>query len=403
MTTVVVFNSWDSTAHAMNGLDKDGDAIFCVTNEVLLKNTENTNAVICVQKPAPVSVITEDALVQSNKDSFGDDIGATTNKITSMVERQALFDEGSEEYRELDYRIKCGQMYQQNCIDKFKGIVSNPMPREWFDPIVNKVKEGDDEETIKRKKFNQRILADKKPYFMRYIYPRENYKYTSYLRKVDCKSRREFRMSLDDLLAMNHSDLTEEQVTFIEYYYKRFPLGMSGCTMNKICWLVEKEVGDHIVKMRFDNQRFDPVILKSEHTYSETDYRALAKLYEFFLVKSKQFVKTQKADYSNTDKEDVAIIRAAFIEEFKREAYTICNNKYELCNMLIDLCYSSNSSKQFCWDICGDVIIDNLLKKNDYVVNIPCRAEDGDINFGGETFRMHRVKLNETENLGDDI
>ena len=42
------------------------------------------------------------------------------------------------------------------------------------------------------------------------------------------------------------------------------------------------------------------------------------------------------------------------------------DNKYKLNNMIIDICYKNNSSKQFAWDICGDVILENLFKRNNY-------------------------------------
>lgn len=51
----------------------------------------------------------------SNDDSrFGNEIGSTTNKITSMYDVRAGFPVGSLEYEILSYRIKCGQLYQQN-------------------------------------------------------------------------------------------------------------------------------------------------------------------------------------------------------------------------------------------------------------------------------------------------
>jgi hypothetical protein len=390
MKTVMIFNSWDATAHAMNGLDKDGDAIFCIVDDTLLRNTENLNAIICVQKSAPTSSINRDSLIQSNKDSFGDDIGKTTNKITSMVERQSGFDESSREYIELDYRIMCGQMYQQNCIDRFKGIVSNPMPKAWFDPMECKIKDGDDDETILRKEFNQRILADKKPYFMRYVYSAENHKYTNYLKKTDCKCRREFKISLKELLELQSP--TEEQVKFIEFYHKRMPLGMNPCTMNKICWTIENAVKEHSLRMKYDKSDFDSSILKSEHDYTKKDYYALESLYNLYLVKSQTFIKNLKANNRHLEKEDIDIARLDFIKEFQCEATLICSNKYELCNILVDLCYSSNNSKQFCWDICGRTIIENLLMKNNYKVNVPIKCGGGDISFGGEKFKMFEVE-----------
>ena len=55
--------------------------------------------------------------MQSNINSFGNAVGEVTNKITSMFEIQARYPRDSREFRVLDYRIKCGQLYQQNQID----------------------------------------------------------------------------------------------------------------------------------------------------------------------------------------------------------------------------------------------------------------------------------------------
>lgn len=59
-------------------------------------------------------------MIQSNINSFGDDIGKITNRITSMFDVIAQYEKGSPEYEVLDYRIKCGQKYQQDAI-KFQS------------------------------------------------------------------------------------------------------------------------------------------------------------------------------------------------------------------------------------------------------------------------------------------
>lgn len=71
---------------------------------------------MCVQRNAKKVHVTEEDAIRSNIDSFGDDIGKTTNWITSMFDIQAQYEKGSREYEELNYRIKCGQLFQQNAI-----------------------------------------------------------------------------------------------------------------------------------------------------------------------------------------------------------------------------------------------------------------------------------------------
>jgi len=93
-----------------------GDTNMITDNPVLAKNTHNDPTIVCIQKSAEKIVPTEEDIIQANKLAFNDDIGFVTNRITSMIEVRAGFPKDSEEYRVIDYRIKCGQMFQQNTI-----------------------------------------------------------------------------------------------------------------------------------------------------------------------------------------------------------------------------------------------------------------------------------------------
>lgn len=83
-------------------------------NEVLVNKLVELPALMCAQRKAEKRISSEEDFIRSNIESFGNDIGRTTNWITSMFEVQSRFKENSEEYRVLNYRIKCGQLYQQN-------------------------------------------------------------------------------------------------------------------------------------------------------------------------------------------------------------------------------------------------------------------------------------------------
>lgn len=116
MTTCTLMNCWDTSTHALNGCDKDGDLLMITDNRVLVDNLERMPAIMCIQRKAQKKIVTEDDAVAANIASFGDDIGKTTNWITSMFEVRSHFDKDSEEYKTLDYRIKCGQLFQQNAM-----------------------------------------------------------------------------------------------------------------------------------------------------------------------------------------------------------------------------------------------------------------------------------------------
>ena len=78
--------------------------------------------------------------------------------------------------------------------DKAKGIVAKPMPRYWHDRhSVNQIEDPEE------KRFQLSIVADKKPYFMRIIYPALARQYNTYIKTANRNARREFGMSIEEL------------------------------------------------------------------------------------------------------------------------------------------------------------------------------------------------------------
>lgn len=79
-------------------------------NEVLVRNLRELPALMCAQRKAKKVIPTEEDFIRSNIESFGNEIGQTTNWVTSMYEVASHFPEGSKEYKELVYRIQSGQL-----------------------------------------------------------------------------------------------------------------------------------------------------------------------------------------------------------------------------------------------------------------------------------------------------
>ena len=90
--------------------------VMLTDNNVLVSRLQELPAIMCVQRKAQKKIVTEDDAVEANIGSFGDDIGKTTNWITSMFEVQSHFEKGSDEYNVLGYRIMSGQLFQQNAM-----------------------------------------------------------------------------------------------------------------------------------------------------------------------------------------------------------------------------------------------------------------------------------------------
>ena len=394
-TTGIILNSWDTTCDATNGSDKDGDMFFTTDNRIIVEHTLNSTTIECMQRKAEKIIPTEKDMVQANKLAFGDEIGTTTNRITAMIERQSVFEKDSEEYKILDYRIKCGQHFQQNSIDKAKGIIAKPMPKYWYDKSAcNKLPS----ETDEQKHFKElclRIVAENKPYFMKYVYPDLMAKYNKYLKDTNSKCIREFKMSMIDL--MNKPNKTIPEKDFIEYYKKLMPVGDNPCTINRIAWLFENTFKSYISEFS-KTKEFDYSILKSGVEYSKNDYQKIAKLKAEYDDSVKYY--QQLANKQRLDKDEVTVNRNMMLMKFKSKCEEICPNEKELCDIIVDLCYSSSKSKQFAWDICGEVIIDNLLDKNDHMINYPVLVKSGgDFEFGGEQFIMCYKKYEEDDEL----
>ncbi len=385
MTACTIFNSWDTAAHALNGMDKDGDLVLLTDNKVLVENYRPLPAIMCAQRNATKVEVTEELLIQSNIDSFGDDIGKTTNWITTMFDVQSQYEPDSEEYQVLDYRIKCGQLYQQNSIDKAKGIIAKPMPKDWYDRAANRITDDLSEEEVQRRLFNLRVLADKKPYFMRYIYPNLMSQYNTYIKNTDKKCVREFRQTIEELMAKSPDELTQAEAEFIDYYIQRMPVGMHPCVMNKICRRFEEEFDNYFLK-NISEEDFDYSIMKSGQEYTTTQYNAIAKLYEQYTKRLQEYMQFSKRE--RIDEDESATKRSLMVRDFKVECERACSNSAQLCDIILDLCYRRSGSKQFCWDICSEEIIENLLKNNDNTIYFPVQDEGGDIEFCGKRFTL---------------
>ena len=385
MKTCTVFNAWDTATAALNGMDFDGDLVMLTDNSVLVNKLEPLPTLMCAQRKASKTIPTEDDFVRSNIESFGNDIGQTTNWITSMFEVRSHYPKGSYEYDILSYRIRCGQLYQQNAIDKAKGIICKPMPRTWHDRrAANKI-ENEEQRALYRE-----IVADRKPYFMRYIYPSLMKEYNTYIKNTNRNALREFQMTVPELQSIPYDELTDRQRDFLQYYQYRLPVGTGDCVMNRICKRFEDEFDGYIGKHN-SIFKFDYTIMKSNDEYTVSQYNAIKKLYEDYNKRLQNY--TIFADYERVDEFDSISELSVMNEEFRKECYLVCANSSTLCNIILDLCYTKSSTKRFAWSMCGDDIIHNLLSKHNNIISYPSLDENGDIEYCGEKFSLRKIQI----------
>lgn len=383
MDTCTIFNAWDTAAAAMNGADFDGDMVMVTDNDVLVRRHVSMPTLMCVQRKAKKIVPHEADLIRANIESFGNEIGRTTNFVTSMFDVQAQYSKGSDEYKILQYRIRCGQLYQQNCIDRAKGIISKPMPREWHDRHEAARIEKPD-----MRQLYLNVSADKKPYFMRYIYPDLMKQYNRYIKNTERSCRREYGLSVEEMAALPYSELSDNQKEFLHYYERKLPVGDHDCVMNKICKKIEHEF-DHGAS-RISGGEFDYHILGSGAPYQKSHYNAIMKLYDDYRMIVRSYCVS--AAYESQGNDEYEITSAAMLDEFKRGCSSVCPNETELCDILLDICYRRNSTKSFVWEMCSDTIMRNLLARNGGTLSFPTADNDGDILYCGKRFNEITIK-----------
>jgi hypothetical protein len=386
LDTVVVFNAFDTAALAMNGADMDGDAVFTTDNPAILRNIRELDAIVCMQRSAAKKVIEEPDLIRANKLSFGDRIGSITNRITAMYDVLARFEPGSEAYRTMEYRIRCGQNFQQNAIDRTKGIESRPMPKGWYDYRANADEDGDDEETMEAKRRNRTITADKKPYFMIYRYPELKKDYDKFRSgtRTNCLNR--FGCTVEQLA--EKPERTEAEEEFLTYYRLKMPVSTEGSVMNRICRKVEAAL-DGIKVSATNRKGYDHTRLKSDSGYRPARYKEVAELLAVYQAETKSYAALQSAGLLSEDEEN----RLADSRTFVEDAYRICNDEDELCSIVVDLCYTGKRSKQFAWDIAGETMIRNLLKASGNRISYPVPDPEGELYYRGERFTMRTCEF----------
>jgi len=399
--TAVILNAWDSTRNSLNGADCDGDLFFTTNDPIILKNTIHTPTIVCVQRKADKKIVQESDIIQANKIGFTDEIGIVTNHATSMFEVQAGFTPDSEEYKTLYYRILCSQLFQQNVIDSIKGIIAKPMPEYWYSIRDNLVKDGDSEEVVEQKIFNQKIAAYRKPYFMTYVYPSLRVRHNNHNKNSNNGVLLRFGSyginNISDLI--NYEPKTQEMYDCLKNYDDL--IGSNPCTVNRICWLFES-VFDGYLSKKYEQPEFDYSVLKCDADYSQQSFNEIKKIYKRYKIKMDDFNKKAKSE--KNDSYDLTQHKTIILNEFRRQCELVCPNEKELCNILADICYTSEATKHFFWDIAGETVVKNLLEKHNYRVSFPQLSDgDGEFEYCGSQFEMKDVYLNEMEYKDDDI
>lgn len=344
MNGIMILNGFDSMCQSLNGCDYDGDLIFSTNNNVLLRRHKKLPAILCIQRNVEKIFPTEEDILRTDRDAMGNRVGSITNRVTAMMEVQSHFNPDSEEFKELSKRIECGQLYQQNEIDKIKGIVAKPMPDYWYLPLAC----GEDQ-------FLRSICVNKRPYFMTYVYADYRVQYRDYLKMCNKSCYEQFDCSIEEL--QNKKKKTKAEKDFIKFYEYKNPFGMGPCAMNRICYYIEQEFEGIVPKLKKQSS-FDYRLIKYDGFQSDEMLCQLTELCEDYTLAVKKYKENKKHDIE--DKEQGQNNRVVMKSYYRQEAKKICPDDHLRMNTILDITYMYNGNKQFCWDCVGALIVARL-------------------------------------------
>lgn len=385
LKNIIVFNAWDTAMMAFNGLDFDGDIVFTSDNPILAKGIFNLPAISCVGKvAAKKSHIPKEDYIECIAKSFGNKVGSVTNFGSSCYDTLALFDKGSAEYEEIDYRIQCTQFYQQECIDSAKnGEPPRPIPAYWHNYNAKEFKD----DTILNKNdlvLYKNVITEKKPYFFTYIYDAVKKDYRNFQKNANTNCISRFRCTIGELYSKEYK--TEEELEFLKWYELKNPVSTNPCIVNKIAWMVENNFNN--LSLRVKNCDYDYSMYKSKSCDTmgtAANMRKIKSIYDEF--KRSRINQYTSIDYA--DKEERVDVDNADYERVREEMLRIIPSEQELLNTLLYMSYEKKSiTRVFTWIVCGEVIIENMLANKDGLIQYPVKCNDGDIVYKGCKFKM---------------
>jgi hypothetical protein len=218
----------------------------------------------------------------------------------------------------------------------------------------------DDEQEREPIKNQLSIGSRDEPYFFRYVYPSKD----RGLRDFESKAKRGIKIStgrhLHQILSDDFIGLNEVERREVDNYIRFYPMNVSECPMNKICWAVEKiknelkgavskremlrEFGSHIIVP----DRVSKTIIDMSRQYKQ----------QMKLLESLKY--TGDNVYSN---EDMSKRINILVEHYRKCLYELCGNRQRTFNYLTELARKDMIGEPFIWDILGDDIFELITEK----------------------------------------
>jgi len=349
--------------------DADGDLVFTTCNPEMISGAYEGLPVTYEKKSTPKTKFNMDILPEYETKSFGTKIGLVTNYSTTLMAMLPFYKSGSEEEREIINRLKVCRKLQGEQIDSTKGLKVGKIP-EWS----------------RRQKGNElhnSLLINKRPFFMKYLYPHKAEEYRNHHSTYEIYSWMKWGMGIDDLLLLEFK--TKEQEALCLKFKNNSPLVIgSSSIMERVSRFMIQNIKE--LKALNRNKSFDYSVYLSGKNKEDAD--VLQKL-ESLVKEYNQIKKTMFNSDMFENKENA-------FEYIKNKSLEITYDYQLLTDMAVILCYKYGKNRNFVHDIFGDGITFNLINKTK-IIKIPVQDSKGDFFHMYKRYSFEELELNETD------
>jgi hypothetical protein len=394
LTGGIVYNIFGIDNMLQADSDFDGDLILTTSDNNIIDSAYGGLPITYDKGKGEKKVINEDELYLSDIKSFDSPIGFITNVSTSLNADKLKYKKGTKQYEKESQRLKLCRFYQGQAIDAAKNSHAKKMPKNWTS--WTSTKNITDEELLKEINFNNSIIIDKRPFFMRHLYSKLNRKYIRHNKKYNNYTTTMFggkRIStLIDEYNCNSENMIEEEKILVERYYRFSPLIETPCIMNKICLYMESKIKELKKEMNEKNIKNNIDLLIDKNIPFDIDkYNQLFEIYKSYKSEKSNFAYIK--DFNGKE-------MFSTLEQYNKyilnEAYKISSDICELANLAVKICYidKPNDNKQFVWQIFGEGIVSNVFSNKQEEIYIPFLSLDGDVEYLGSKFKMEKIDLN---------
>lgn len=324
--------------------------------------------------------------IKSNK------IGFLTNVSSSFYALLSNFEKTSKEYDAILNRLKYGRVGQGLEIDRTKGLIIPPFPEHFV-----KWKKPEDtmsEEERKELEFNNSIVAEKRPMFMRWLYSHYNRKYLKELSVYNNISETKWNIKFLKLLQMEI--LSEEQLALVEKFKRKSYFIDNDSVMNRVSKHMEKELENIKFQKSSSSKLFNySVLLSSE--FNVPSKIILDKMLLLF-KEYKSLKRSLRDSHGDFGGMDFSTIEQIFSYINKKAYSAISSESRELGDVAVHLCYKvlGKNSKSFCWQVFGNEIVENMKNKNkEKFVRVPMKNPSGNIDYLWSKYSTYLLSIEE--------